>query len=187
MARTGFRAGATLSIDPCSKGFGFVVLEGVGNLVDWGVVRVFSRDDFEFLARIEELFRRWEPNLVVIEDAIVEPHRGRARRWIVLVTEYAKSRGVRVVSLTKSTVRSALHVSSRSKQDVAEKIVPLFPELGPHLPVRRKIWKSEDIRINIFDALSFALVALSGFGEETGRSNQLPFDSASDSQGRIAW
>jgi hypothetical protein len=51
--------------------------------------------------------------------------------------------------------------SGTTKYEIAVAVARLFPELTSRLPRQRKPWMSEDKRMSIFDAVSFALVALS--------------------------
>jgi hypothetical protein len=45
-----------------------------------------------------------------------------------------------------------------SKQDTAELLAKQFPdELSSRLPPKRKLWKSEDSRMDIFDAVGLAV------------------------------
>ncbi len=49
-----------------------------------------------------------------------------------------------------------------NKHEIARAVAELFPELSHRLPPRRKAWMSEDERMGIFDAASFALTVLGG-------------------------
>ena len=49
-------------------------------------------------------------------------------------------------------------VHSPTKYQRAVALVSRFPELEARLPRQRKPWMTEDSRINIFDALGFAVV-----------------------------
>jgi Holliday junction resolvasome RuvABC endonuclease subunit len=148
-----------LAIDPSSAGFGFVVLEDPTRLVDWGVAEVWSRSARAFLARVESLVDRYKPNLVVLEEVAAIKQRKRTIRLISSVVSYAATRHITVVKVSRSQVRAAFG-GEPTKHDIAVSIATVFPELVPRLPPKRKLWTSEKERMNIFDALSFALTAL---------------------------
>ena len=46
-----------------------------------------------------------------------------------------------------------------SKNDVAQQIASLLPDLAPLLPPKRRLWQSERERMNVFDAAALAIVA----------------------------
>jgi hypothetical protein len=60
-----------------------------------------------------------------------------------------------------------------TKQEMAEKLAKDFPdELASRLPPKRKLWKSEDSRMDIFDAIALAVVFrfknVKSLGDEIG-------------------
>lgn len=150
-----------LSIDPSVAGFGFAVIEGGNRLVDWGVARIWSRNDQEFLARIESMIDRYRPALVVLEDRSGSRRRSRSLRRLRLVASYCVARPLPIAFVTRRSVRQAFGESGRTKHDIATAIVMEFRELESRLPKPRKAWMPEDEQMNIFDAISF-VVALRG-------------------------
>lgn len=148
-----------LAIDPSSAGFGFAVLEDPTRLVDWGVAEVWSKTPRAFLARIEGLVDRYTPTLIVVEDVPNTKQRKRTAERITSVSRYAAARRIAVAKVTRSQVRAAFG-GEPTKHDIAVAVANIFPELAAKLPPERKLWTSEQERMNIFDALSFALTAL---------------------------
>jgi len=153
-----------LAIDPSSVGFGFAVLEEPTRLVDWGVAEVWSPTPRAFLARVEALVDRYHPRLVVLENVDKKRTRKRTTSRIAAVKRYAANRRIAVVNVSRNQVRATFGERS-TKHDIAVAIAEVFPELVPRLPRKRKLWTSEDERMNIFDALSFVLTALAGMPE----------------------
>lgn len=154
-----------LSIDPSGAGFGFVVVEGGDRLVDWGVARVWSRKDQEFLARVESMIDRYRPALVVVEDRAASRRQSRTLRRLKLVLSYCANRTLPVASVSRGSVLQAFAEAGRTKRDIALALAAEFPELKSRLPDERKPWLPEDEQMNVFDALSF-VVAL----QVTGRA-----------------
>ncbi|MEP7010179.1 MAG: hypothetical protein ABJC13_07635 [Acidobacteriota bacterium] len=149
-----------VAIDPTTRGFAYAVLEGSEDLIDWGLVHVLLRTDAKILSRAEQLFDRCLPDLLVLEDGRGTRRRTRACHLIKDIEDLAKHRGLPVVRVSRARVRDVLKPAV-TKQEIAEAISRVFPELAPRLPRFRKPWMSEDERMNIFDAVSLALAALS--------------------------
>jgi hypothetical protein len=106
---------------------------------------------------MRELLTFYRPDVVVLED--YEGHGSRRARRIEilinLITAHAHGEGMRTVSFSRADMRACF--GQTSKREIAEAIVREFPELEPRLPPVRKIWMSEDRRMNIFDAVALAI------------------------------
>lgn len=63
--------------------------------------------------------------------------------------------------VSREDVREEFKASGATKHEIAAAISRQFPELAQKLPPKTKLWASEPQRMNIFDAMSFALTALS--------------------------
>ncbi len=146
-----------LSIDPSVAGFGFVVLEDGQRLIDWGVARLWSHNSQEFLTRVEAMIERYQPALVVSEDCSASRRGRRAGSQVALLMAHCRQRQLPVALVTRQAVRQAFSETGITKHAIAMAIAMQFPEVEPRLPQRRKPWNSEDERMNIFDALSFAI------------------------------
>ncbi len=70
----------------------------------------------------------------------------------------AEKRKITVKLVSGNRLRSLLLGNPKgTKQEMAEKIAMQFPdELASRLPPKRKLWKSEDGRMDIFDAVVLA-------------------------------
>ena len=152
-----------LAIDPSTKGFGFIVLEGEENAIDWGVRSAKGDKNAECLRQIAKLIARYRPDVIVVEDYRDKAAR-RPSRLLELVQRIRtlaianriKSRGV-----SRSQVRRVfVQFGALTKHQIAVEIAKRFPELIPHLPRPRKPWMSEDERVSIFDAAALALTLL---------------------------
>jgi hypothetical protein len=149
-----------IGIDPTRRGFAYALMEGGEHLVDWGMVHVLIRTDRNVFLRVEEIFNRTLPDLLVLEDGRGTKRGPRARRLIKGIKKIAKRRKLLVRFVSRSRVREVFH-PARTKQEIAESIATSFPELRSRLPRRRKPWMAEDERMSIFDAVSFCVAALS--------------------------
>lgn len=150
----------TLALDPTKDGFAFAVLQGSETLLDWACSEVGRKKPEQWHSRIEKLIARYDPEIVVLED-VEHSRRGKwARRFALDVESFVRAQGIDVRKVTRREVQEAFAGSGKTKYEIAVAIANLFPELEPRLPRRRKPWMSEDKRMSIFDAISFALVAL---------------------------
>jgi hypothetical protein len=150
-----------VAFDPTTRGFAYAIMEGRWNLIDWGMVHVLLRTDSNILSRVKKIIDRTLPDLVVVEDGRGTRRRERARRINKRIAELAKRHNIPVRRVSRSCVREALKPAF-TKDEIALAVASIFPELGPRLPrPRDKSYKTEDERMSIFDAVSFALAALS--------------------------
>lgn|GEM_PF-479109 len=153
-----------LAIAPSTRGFGYAVLEGHKELVDWGVKSVTGDKNAGSMEKVEEMIAHYDPQVMVLEDALAKGSRRSARiqaltkRLIAL----AESRAVKVALFSQKQVRRVFFADGcGTKHALAEIIAKRFPEeLGFRLPPRRRPWMSEDYRIAIFDATALAFAYL---------------------------
>jgi hypothetical protein len=151
-----------MAIDPTRKGFAFAVLETPSFLVDWGMKNAPPKSG-DLRRKVDKLFSRYKPSLLVIEDLAARGcrRRKRAQREIRSVEHLAQKRGVPIERVARLAVQNAF-APGRSKYEVAVGLAEIFPVLAPRLPRRRKAYTTEDARMNIFDALGFTVVAMGG-------------------------
>ncbi|MBN1560458.1 hypothetical protein JW998_09420 [candidate division KSB1 bacterium] len=150
-----------LAIDPWRCGFGFVFMEGPERLIDWGLCIVALKDhDQQCIARFQALLERHQPNTVILEDWR-DPRCRRSQRVCNLLEQMAteaKRQKIKVQLITPQQVKRVLHVPgmTANKHARARLMAARYPELSPRLPPPRKPWMSEDSRMAIFDACTFA-------------------------------
>ncbi len=149
------------SLDPTTKGFGYVVFELPFRLVEWGLARIAGEKYAGAVSRFERLLDRFRPDAVVLEDATAPGARRdpRVRRLIDTLVRVARDRGVRVSTVARKTMLEHFTPDGEraTKHSVARRLAEFFPELAPQLPPPRKPWQSQDERMAIFDALAFAV------------------------------
>lgn len=149
-----------LAVDPTTRGFGFAVLEGRDLLVDWGVVQLWSTNKKALLARVDAYIDRYRPTFFITERVGSGRVRRRARTITTLLAGHAASRHLIVVMVSRESVRKLFAPTGTTKFEIALAITKTFPELASRLPRKRKPWMSEDERMNLFDAVAFALTAM---------------------------
>ena len=145
-----------LAIDPTTRGIGFAVLEGPERLVDWGVKQAGEDKNAECVEIVRELIDRYRRHALVIEDAQDESSLRRERVGELLedIRRMARERRVKVLDVTPNRIRQAF---APKKDVIAAAIAGRFPELQPRLPKMRTLRMSEQYKMPVFDAMSFAL------------------------------
>ena len=150
-----------LAVDPAGRGFGFALLEGHAALIDWGFHNARKDRDARCLAHLTSMLTKFKPDVLVLEDFGTGKSRrpARVRALVEAFASAAKEHGILCCRISRKTVQSRFP-SCRTKYDIARELAVRFPEIEPWRPPTRKIWLTEDPRINIFDALSLAVTHL---------------------------
>ena len=149
-----------LAVAPMSTHVGFAVLERPDRLIDWGTKWTRRADNDRAARMIGNLLDRFEPDILALEDWTA-PGSRRCTRVKTLLARVATEAGnratVRLVSLAEIRLigPSAATVTKHAR---ARFLAEQFPEIHRFLPRFRKIWMSQNPKMAIFDALSFALV-----------------------------
>jgi hypothetical protein len=150
----------TLALDTTSEGFAFAVLQGNKTLLDCACSEVNKKNPQIWRGRVEKIVARYTPDLLVLPD-VEDSRRGRwAKRFTLDIESFANERGIAVRRVPRREVQERFADSGTTKHEIALAVTRLFPELISRLPRERKPWMSEDKRMSIFDAVSFALVVL---------------------------
>lgn len=143
-----------LAIDPASRGLGYVVVEGPDALVEWGFRNSRDNKDSRRVRFVQDLLDHYQPDVLVLEEFNVRQRSPRIKNLAKEFARLAEAHETQVCRVSRTEVRTLF--SSSNKYEIAEKLTIRFPELKSFCPPRRKIWKSENPRINLFDALALA-------------------------------
>lgn len=149
-----------LAIHPCTRGFGFAVLEGRETLLDWGRKEIRRDKHARSLQQIKLMLAYYRPDVVVVEDYRDRSCRRclRVRELIRDIMALAKERKIRTRSFSRRAVRAAFSDSTAvTRYAIAGTIIQRLPALAPWRPPVRKPWMSESHRTVIFDAVALAL------------------------------
>lgn len=150
-----------LAVDVTAKGFAYVVLEGRESLVDWGLAQVMPATSARVRDRVRKLLRRFEPEILILEEPEGSRRGRRARRLIRGLSNLADQEDTAWCMVSRAQVEEAFG-DPANKYEIARAVAELFPELEHRMPRKRRAWMSEDERMGIFDAASFALTVLGG-------------------------
>ncbi len=146
--------------------------EGSTRLVDWSTKDIRGDKETATLAKLEELLRRFEPDVLVVEDC-AHPSSRRSERIALLTKEMvvtARKLGVKGHALPIAHVyRHFAESGARTKHEIATTLAMRFPGLLLRLPPKRKPWQSEDSRLGIFDAAALGITYYLRERSKTGR------------------
>lgn len=154
-----------LSIDLTAKGFGFALLDAKVGLLDWGFCTIRASEDDRFMARLISRIDRGKPTALALENFAPTKGRENALRRRDMIIRLAAERRLGTCHVSRTIIRRFLGVTT--KAEIARCLAARFPELRSRMPPERKPWMTEDERMHIFDALSFALVVITP-GTPTG-------------------
>ena len=146
---------SVLSIEPRSKGLGYVASDGAGVFVDWGGYRARHPRQTFYRSRALRLLQGYGPNILLVEDCDVHSARRRAntRKLINLIASDAQNEGIAVIKVKRSDVlKHFCRYGGRSTFDLAQAVCNLHPVLRSRLPKPRKPWESEHYSTALFEA-----------------------------------
>jgi hypothetical protein len=128
------------------------------------------------LSRIDGLLSRHKPDVVVLQDTSQNgthrPH--RIRRLNQTIVETAEGYGFPVLTFSRAEIRERFaYLGPVTKDTIAAAIAKQIPAFERFLPPPRKVWKSEDARMGIFDAAALALTFFHAHGQGAGDINTL--------------
>ncbi len=160
MSRQEAKHKRVLALDFGTRGFGYAVMEGPHQLIDWGV-REIRRDKMAItLAKVRQLLDRYQPDEFVLEDYSSQGDRrpDRVRVLTGQVKEYALQAGVKAQSFSRAKIKEAfVAIGAVSRYEIAATLSSWFPELSGRLPPKRKPWMPEHPQMGVFDAVSLAM------------------------------
>lgn len=157
-----------LAIDPTRRGFGFIILEGARDVVDWGVrsgrAASIEREQ-HLLAKVNDLLQQYRPHILILEDTSASESR-RCGRMILLIETISNLsiwRKITVRQISISKVRKIFKAfGAQGKYEIACVIALQLPEIASWLPKPRKPWTGEHYRMAVFNAAALALAYFYG-------------------------
>ena len=144
----------------------YAVLEGESSLVAYGNKAFKDRKNVRSLTHIKKMISRYEPEALMLDDVNAEEsHRSpRIKKLHSKVAVLAKGHKLKTMKITSTKLRfMLLGDENGTKHEMAEFLAKRFPdELASRLPPKRTLWKSEDVRMDIFDAVGLVFAAKTG-------------------------
>jgi hypothetical protein len=130
-------------------------VENDRGLVDWGVARLYSRQEEEFLARVEAVLRNCAAGALVIEEYDGNHRAEVMKRRTEALSGFARVIRIRVLLVRRSVLYSSFNVTS--SYHLMIKLATAFPELEQHVFRKRRPWDSQDERTYLFRAVGLAI------------------------------
>jgi len=113
-----------LAIDPTPRGFGYAILEGPTNPLDWGVSDIRLQVSKRSLTRIKKLIKYYSPDVLVVEDCHgKKSHRSkRVETLIEDITSYARLNRVKVAQYSRGTINQVFKelAGAKNKHQMAD-------------------------------------------------------------------
>lgn len=149
-----------MGIHPTSRGFGWMLFEGPGSPIDWGIACARRKRSARSMAKFKRLLKRYGPRIVVFEEFNGRTTRRepRIRRLYRVMIAFAKTNGIKTEIYTRETV--GLYVARKraaKRGENAAAVAEKFRILRKRLPPVRKSWMPEDERQCLFDATALVL------------------------------
>ena len=150
-----------LAVYPFTRGIAFTLFEGPLSPIDWGVKDVRgSRKNAASLEVTKQLIERLQPDILVLLDLSRTSGRRseRIRRLQRLIEIHGLAQAIEVHRFTREDIRKCFKgAGAATRYEIAQTIASHVHALGHRLPPVRKIWKSEDARMGLFDAASLVM------------------------------
>jgi hypothetical protein len=155
-----------ISLDVRSKTLAYAVLDGPLQILDFGVSGSTHRG-FQ-ASRVEKLVRKFQPSVIVLRKVPEGSKRDNpaVQAAIKTIRSEAKRLSVPLVSIEKRLIDQTFRPHCKpTKYQIARLLSVCFPALRWYMPSVRKIWMSEDRRMQYFDAVA---LGLAHFASEKG-------------------
>jgi hypothetical protein len=152
---TPYRSERILVLDVHPLRFGFVALEGPHCVLDWGV-RSFRRGvnavKVPMSKKLELLLDEYDPKVIVVGESTP-----RVSRRMKTIAKLAANRHLPMFIVKRETIRIPFPHSIQNKHQIAQALGDRYPELSPIVPPKRKSWKPEHYRMDIFNAAALGV------------------------------
>jgi hypothetical protein len=145
-----------LGLHPSYRGLGWILFEGPEAPFDWGTADIRRAEDMRTLLRAAELFDRFQPAVLVLEDFESGRRAPRIRVLGRAIVARAELRNIAVHRFDRAQIRAVLH-PARSRHAVAAAVAARIKPLAPYLPRKRKPWETERLNLALFCAAACAV------------------------------
>jgi hypothetical protein len=152
-----------LVLDLRHRRFGYAVFEGHRSLLDWGV-RVYpavgEAETILAMKRLDGLIGLFNPSAIVVKkERWKYPDAQSGMQSVVkAVSILASARSIPVHLVPQSDLLAAFApLGGKTREEMAEVLTRIYPDLLWYMPPKRKIWQAEHSRMTVFDAVALGL------------------------------
>ncbi len=150
-----YRPERILVLDVHPLRFGFVILDGPHTLVDWGV-RSFRRGvnavKIPMAKKLDLLLDEYGPKVIVVGES-----KPLVSRRMKTIAKLAANRHLPISVIKREVISKVFPTSIQNKHQIAQAVGDRLPELSPFVPPKRKSWKPEHYRMDIFNAAALGV------------------------------
>lgn len=160
-----------LSLVPTARGLSYTLFSAPLSPIDWGAIRFRGKEkNAASLALIDRLCRAQRPQTIIIEDCTSASCRRRSPRILrlfQLIAAYAETENVTLERYSRAQMKGTFgDAGAFTRYEIAQAIASYIPALSEKLPPVRRLWKSEDPRLSLFDAAALALTHYAAVTEQ---------------------
>lgn len=149
-----------ISIYPNTLGFGYVILNEKGEILDYGVVSIRPVQNDKCLTKIKEIACYYQPGILILEDYKNSNKSERVKQLIEKICDCGKS-NLKIHRYSKDQIKNTFDVfGAKNKYEISKRIAEVYPQLNSKLPEKRKAWETENYYQGIFDAMALVLTHL---------------------------
>lgn len=155
-----FKRDIVLAVYPSATGMGWTAFEGPLAVHDWAVFTAKLDKNAKCLAKLDQLFRRLEPQVLVLEvfDTASLKRTCRVRKLCRAMIRLAAARGVHVEIYGRDEVANGFsRCGMATRREIATAVTAMIEGFEHRLPPPRRAWMSEDPRMALFNAAALAL------------------------------
>jgi Holliday junction resolvasome RuvABC endonuclease subunit len=145
---------------PTSHGFGWVAFSSPLAIYDFGLCEMRREKNAGCLRKLERLFDRLEPQVIVFEayDGRASRRSERVKRLYKATALLARDRGMEVAIYSRGDTKACFaSVGAQSRQEIAEAVARSLEILRGRLPKPRRPWEGPCRRMALFDAAAVVL------------------------------
>jgi len=166
-----------LALDLRHRRLGYAVFEGHRTLLDWGVRIYPANGDAETalaVKRLNALVELFTPEVIVVKKERWEQSNTDSGVTPVIkaVSMVATSRSIPIQLVPQTDLMAAFNpLGYHTREEIADALTRIFPELTWHLPPKRKVWQSQHPRMTVFDAIALGFTYWQARGIESVTSS----------------
>lgn len=149
--------GTLIAVYPNTTGFGYVILNEKGEILDYGVTAIRPIKNEKCLEKINEVVSYYQPSILILEDYENSIKSKRVKELIKQIYKCVTV-GIKIFEYTREQVKDTFELfGARNKYEISQKISEIYTELKTKLPNKRRPWEPENYYQGIFDAMALVL------------------------------
>jgi len=146
-----------IAIYPNTLGFGYVILNDKGEILDYGLTSIRPVQNDKCLTKIKEIVCYYQPHILILEDYENSIKSERIKELIKRINDCTLY-DMKIFKYTREQVKDTFELfGARNKYEISKKISEAYPQLKNKVPDKRKPWEPENYYQGIFDALALVL------------------------------